>query len=95
MNLAAINSVFDVIQKFLPLISPAGGVASVVIDVLQEAVPLAINWTPTIVQAYKNISEAVKADPATSAEQLAQMESFDAQVDAAWDEALKGMDPDA
>ncbi len=95
MNLQAISSVFDVIQKFLPMIGPAGNVASVVIDVLQEAVPLAVNWTPTIVQAYKNISEAVKADPATSADQLAKIEEFDAMVDAAFDAAVRDVDPDA
>lgn len=95
MNLTAINLVFDVIQKFLPMLGPVGGVANVVIDVLQEAVPLAANWTPIIYQGYKNITEALRADSSTDAEQLAKLEEFDAVVDAAFNAAVKDVDPDA
>lgn len=95
MNITAINAVFDVIQKFLPMLGPTGSAANVVIDVLQEAVPLAINWTPAIIEGYKNITEALKADPATSAEQLAKIDEFDAMVDAAYDAAKAAVNPDA
>lgn len=94
MNLTAINAVFDLIQKFLPLLGPTGTVANVVIDVLQQAVPLAVNWTPIIYQGYKNITEALKADPSTSADQLAKIDEFDAIVDAAYDAAKADVDPD-
>jgi len=91
-----VNTVVDLVQKFLPLIhKDDSGTIDKVIDTLQAIAPLAIDQVGVTYTGVKNIIASVGKHPATTAEQLASLKAFSKQVDDAWNEIEKQLDPDA
>lgn len=100
MNATAIvntvNSVVDLVQKFLPLIHKDDtGAIDKIIDTMQSMAPLIVDQVGVTYTGVKNIIASVSSHPATKSEQLASLKEFNKQVDDAWDEIEKQLDPDA
>jgi len=89
-----IQSVLAMISQFLPLLGSSSTVSTIqsIINALKNLVPLIVDEVQLVTPAIKNIIAALSANPATTAEQLAQLKALDAQVDAAFDEAAKDTD---
>lgn len=89
-----IQSVLAMIGQFLPLLgtSTAASTITSIITALTNLIPLIVDEVETVVPAIKNIIAALSANPATTADQLAQLKTLDAQVDAAFEEAAKDTD---
>lgn len=91
-----VNTVVDLIQKFLPMIHKSDtGTIDKVIDTLQAIAPLAIDQAAVTYTGVKNIIASVGSHPATTEEQIARLKEFNKQVDDAWAEVEKKLDPDA
>lgn len=91
---AAITAVVALIEQLLPLIGGSNtALINSIIDVLAKWVPLITDEVQSIVPAIKNIIAALSANPATTAQQLDDLQKLDAQVDAAFDQAVAD-DPD-
>lgn len=90
-----INSVVDLVQKFLPLIhKDNSGLVDQVIDTLQSVAPLAIDQAEVTYTGFKNILAAVQ-HKATTAEQLAALKELNKRVDDKWNAIERQLDPDA
>jgi len=93
---AALTAVLALIEQILPLLgsSQANLIASI-IDALTKWLPLIIQEVSALYTPVKNIIEALSANPATTADQLATLQQLDAQVDTAFEAAAAAVDPDA
>lgn len=93
---AAITAVLALIEQILPLLgsSQATLIASI-IDALTKWLPLIIQEVSALYTPVKNIIEALSANPATTADQLATLQQLDAQVDTAFEAIAAQVDPDA
>jgi hypothetical protein len=58
-----------------------------IIDVLSKMLPFILAEVEALYAPVKNIIAALSANPATTADQLAQLQALDAQVDAAFEAA--------
>lgn len=91
-----VNTVVDLIQNFLPMIhKDDSGSIDKVIDTLQAIAPLAIDQVGVTYTGVKNIIAAVGKNKATTAEQLASLKTFSKQIDDAWNDIERQLDPDA
>jgi hypothetical protein len=91
-----VNTVVDLIQKFLPMIhKDDSGTIDKVIDTLQAIAPLAVDQAAVTYTGVKNIIASLGSHPATTEEQLASLKEFSKQIDDAWNEIEKQLDPDA
>lgn len=90
----AITAVFALVEEVLPLITAGGKVASV-ISTLETVIPLIAKGAVALYQPVKNILAALQSDGTVTADQIAQLKTLDQQVDAAYDAAMDGLDPDA
>ena len=91
---AAIAAIITLIEQLLPAITSAGN-ASVITSVLSALVqmlPFIIQEVQALITPVKNIIAALSANPATTADQLAQLQALDATVDAAFDAAAADTD---
>jgi hypothetical protein len=91
---AAITALLSLIGQLLPLVGSwtgSGAVASI-ITTLTQILPLVVQEVETVGPAIKNIIDALSANPATTAEELAQLQALDAQVDAAFESAAAATD---
>lgn len=86
---AAISAILALIEQLLPAITSAGNVTliSSIITALTNMLPFIITEIESLVTPVKNIIAALSANPATTAAQLTQLQTLDAQVDAAFDAA--------
>jgi hypothetical protein len=93
---AALTAVLALIEQILPLLgsSQATLIASI-IDALTKWLPLIIQEVSALYTPVKNIIEALSANPATTADQLATLQQLDAQVDTAFEAIAAQVDPDA
>jgi hypothetical protein len=93
---AALTAVLALIEQILPLLgsSQANLIASI-IDALVKWLPLIIQEVSALYTPVKNIIEALSANPATTADQLATLQQLDAQVDTAFEAIAAQVDPDA
>lgn len=93
---AALTAVLALIEQILPLLgsSQATLIASI-IDALTKWLPLIIQEVSVLYTPVKNIIEALSANPATTADQLATLQQLDAQVDTAFEAIAAQVDPDA
>ncbi len=90
-----VNTVVDLIQKFLPMIHKDDtGAVDKVIDTLQAIAPLAIDQVGVTYTGVKNIIASV-GKKATTAEQIAALKAFSKQIDDAWNDIERQLDPDA
>jgi hypothetical protein len=91
-----VNTVVDLIQKFLPMIhKDDSGSIDKIIDTVQAIAPLAIDQVAVTYTGVKNIIASIGKHPATTAEQLASLKELKGRVDAKWDAIEKQLDPDA
>jgi hypothetical protein len=86
---AAISAILALIEQLLPAITSAGNVSLIdsIITTLTNMLPFIIQEIEVLVTPVKNIIAALSANPATTASQLAELQTLDAQVDEAFDAA--------
>lgn len=95
MITTVVTSILTLIQQVLPLLGIGGSAASLIttiITTITSMLPLVVNEISVVGPAIKNIINALSENPATTAEQLKQLQELDAQVDAAFEDAAKDTD---
>lgn len=91
-----INTVVDLVQTVLPLIhKDNSGAIDKVIDTVQAIAPLAVDQVALTYTGITNIIASIGSHPATTEEQLKKLKSFNEEIDRAWLEVEKKLDPDA
>ena len=83
----AIQAILAMISQLLPLITSSANAAMIgsIINALTNMLPFIIQEVESLVVPVKNIIAALSANPATEADQLAQLQVLDQQVDAAFE----------
>ena len=81
-----VTAVISLMTQFLPLINSSTQVAKF-IEMLIQILPTVEQLAADLVQPIKNIIAALQTNTATTAEQLAQLQTLDAVVDAAFEGA--------
>ena len=81
-----VMAVVSLMTQMLPMIGTSTQVATF-IDMLIKILPTVEQLAENLVQPIKNIINALSANPATDAEQLAALKMLDAQYDAAFEAA--------
>ena len=90
-----VNTVVDLVQKFLPLIhEDDSGSIDKIIDTVQSMAPLITDQISDTYTGVKNIIDSIGEHPATTEQQLAALDAFSQKVDAAWDAIEAKFDPD-
>lgn len=95
---STILAVLAMIEQILPMIGSTSTTVTMienVINVLTQLMPYIVNEVSTVYTAVKNIIAQLQNSGAPTADQLAALQSLDAQVDAAWTTAQASIDPDA
>lgn len=91
---AALAAVLALIQQVLPLLgSTSGGLVGTIIKALTTWLPLIQMEITTVYEPVKQIIAALHGSEIT-AEQKAELHTLDAKMDAAFEEAVAGLDPD-
>jgi predicted transglutaminase-like cysteine proteinase len=94
---AALTAVLALIQQLLPLISSgsaATGVVASIVNVLKTWLPLIVTEVQALYEPVKNIITVLQQSGNLTDDQIADLKTVDAKVDAAYDAAVEGMDPD-
>jgi len=93
----AIASVLALIEEVIPLIDGAGATGAVgkAIDTLEKVVPIVLKEAIALYQPVKNIIAALLATNGVTADQITSLQQLDAKLDAEFEDAAKGQDPDA
>lgn len=84
---AAITALLALLGQLIPAISGDSTLISNIINALIQIIPVLVKEVQDVAPMVKNIIAALKNDPATTADQLAQLETLDAQVDQAFEAA--------
>jgi hypothetical protein len=85
---AAIQAVLGLINHLLPSILGSNAqLIENIISVLSNMLPYILAEVESLYEPVKNIIAALSANPATTADQLTQLQALDAQVDAAFEAA--------
>jgi len=95
---AALTSILALIQQVLPLIqsaSNATGLVASIITALEQWLPIVIAEGEALYTPVKNIIEQLKSSGAPTQAQIDALNQLDAKVDAAFEAATVGLDPDA
>jgi len=95
---SAILAVLAVIEQFLPLLTTSTATVTMVetiVTALTQLMPFIVDEIGTVYTAVKNIIAQLQNSGAPTADQLAALQSLDAQVDAAWIAVQSKIDPDA
>lgn len=93
-----ILAVLAVIEQILPLLGTTATTVTIVesiITALTKLLPYIIDEISTVYTAVKNIIAQLQNTGAPTADQIAALQSLDAQVDAAWTQVQSQIDPDA
>lgn len=83
---AIVTAVVSLLTQFLPLINSSAQVAKV-IETLVAILPNVAQVAQDLVQPIKNIINALSANPAADADQIAALQALDQQYDAAFEAA--------
>jgi hypothetical protein len=92
---AIVTAVLAMVEQFLPMLGTSAATAALIdsiINALTSMLPFIIQEVQALAVPVKNIIAALSASPATTAAQLATLQSLDAQVDAAFDAAAADTD---
>ena len=83
----AIQALLALIGQLLPLITGSANVALVgsIISTLEQFLPFIVQEISSLYQPVKNIIQALSANPATTAEQLATLQVLDKSADDAFE----------
>lgn len=95
---STILAVLAMIEQILPMIGSTSTTVTMiesVINALTQLMPFIVNEVSTVYTAVKNIITQLSNSGAPTPDQLAALQSLDAQVDAAWVTAQASIDPDA
>jgi hypothetical protein len=94
---AAIVAILSLIEQLLPAVLSAANVSLVtsIITTLTNLLPFIVQEIETLAPAVKNIIAALSANPTTTAEQLAQLQALDQQVDTAFEAVAAQTDADS
>lgn len=89
-----VTSVLAMIQALLPAITSSANaeLINTIIAALINMLPYIIQEVESLVGPVKNIIAALSANPATEADQLAQLQALDKQVDDAFEAAAATTD---
>lgn len=93
----ALSAILALIQGVLPLINSGANTSLIVtiINALQKWLPLLVMEAETLYQPVKDIITALRNHDAVTEEQQASLHQLDAAMDAAFESAVDGIDPDA
>jgi hypothetical protein len=88
---ALVPVVLSLLAKFMPMILSGGaaGTAAEVIAILEQAVPLAVQVGEALATPIRNIIAALRASGAVTVEQLDQLDTLEAKLDADFDAAAE------
>lgn len=93
--IGVVNTVVDLVQKFLPLVhKDDSGAIDKIIDTVQALSPLVVDQIGDTYIGVKNIIASIGDHPATTGEQLAALAAFSKKVDDAWNAIEAQLDPD-
>ena len=95
---AAFTAILALLQQLLPLItagSASSGVVGTVVNVLTTWLPLVETLTENLYTPVKNIIAALQSSGALTDQQIADLKAMDAKIDADFEAASAGLDPDA
>lgn len=98
MSATLITAVIALIEQFLPMLGTSAATATMIetiIAALEQIVPLVIEFVPVAVTSVQNIIALLKGDSTVTADQWARLDAIDAALDAANDQAIAAVDPDA
>ena len=84
---AAFTTVLALLGQLLPALSDNSEMIANIINALIQIIPVIVKEVQDVAPMVKNIIAALKNDPATTADQLAQLDALDAQVDQAFEAA--------
>lgn len=84
---ALIPVILTLLQTIVPALGSSSAIAAVV-NALIQIVPLLIKEYQDVLPMIKNIIAALRSNPETTAELVAQLTVLDAQVDTAFDAAV-------
>ena len=87
-------AILGMLEAILPNLVSSGSanVIDTIIKSLITLLPFIVQEISSLVQPVKNIIAALSANPATTEDQLAQLQALDANVDAAFEAAAKDTD---
>lgn len=93
MNIV-VQAILTLIEQLLPAITSASNASliSSVLDALVKMMPFIVDEISALATPVKNIIAALSANPATTTDQLAQLQVLDKQVDDAFEDAAKDTD---
>lgn len=93
---AAFTAVIALIEQLLPLVTAGGnaGLIGTIINVLTKWLPLIVTEVETLYEPVKNIIAALSSSTAVTPEQVATLKQLDSKMDAAFEAAAVGLDPD-
>ena len=92
------TAILALLQQLLPLItsgSAASGVVTTVVNLLTTWLPLITTEVTALYTPIKNIIAALNSSGALTDQQIADLKTSEAAIDAAFDAASAGLDPDA
>lgn len=95
---STILAVLAMIEQILPVIGTSSATVTMIesiVSALTQLMPYIVNEISTVYTAVKNIIAQLQNSGAPTADQLAALQSLDAQVDAAWNTVQAQIDPDA
>ena len=95
---AAITAILALLQQLLPLItagSASSGIVATVVNVLTTWLPLITTEITALYEPVKNIITVLQSSGALTEQQIADLRVLDAKVDADFEAASAGQDPDA
>lgn len=83
----AIQALLGLIGQLLPLITGSANASLItgIISTLTQFIPFIVQEVESLYQPVKNIIQALSENPATNADQLAQLQTLDKQVDDAFE----------
>jgi hypothetical protein len=87
MDMSIAAAVLQVILSIIPQITSSKSINSIV-STLTRVIPIAVKGEQELLPTIENIIAALSSNPATTAAQLAALKVLDAQVDAAFDDAV-------
>lgn len=84
---AIITAVVSLLTTLLPLVTGNSTAIATIISTLIQLIPAITQEVEAMIPPIKAIIAALSADPATTADQLAQLQQLDTQCDAAFEAA--------
>lgn len=84
---AAISLLVSLLGQIVPLVGSNSTMIATIINALIEIIPAVVKEVESLIPPIKNIIAALSANPATTADQLATLQTLDQQCDQAFEAA--------